>query len=73
MVTTDLEIIKDPDSWPIWPVLPMKRHGVLGYFYNTSASYSTVQFFLGNIYEQDKAIELLTTPEAVLSAGWRID
>lgn len=73
----DLEMIRHPDNWPIWPVLPMKRNvgGQLemGYFWNPSIYRDIMTFYIGNIYDQKHALEQNTSPEQVLQEGWRVD
>lgn len=67
-------MVRDPDKWPLWPTLPMKRHGETGFFVNTSVSYNTVKFYIGNMYDRKNAVEQnITDVEAVLDAGWRVD
>ena len=75
----DLNMIQNPDNWPAWPFLPMKRKTggqlEMAFFWNGSISDDTVLFFLGYIYEMKprKSAALKVTPEQVLALGWRVD
>lgn len=73
----DLGMIQNPDNWPIWPLLPMKRKvdGQLemGFFLSPSLYGNTVAFYIGNIHDRQKALELDMSPEQVIQDGWRVD
>lgn len=68
-----LEFIRDPDKWPTWPILPMKRRYELGFFFNDMLTNNHVVFYVGNIYERDKAIQQDVSPEQLLAEGWKVD
>lgn len=73
----NLDMVQNPDRWPIWPILPMKKvtDGQLeaGFFYNAHLNDNTVQFYVGNIHELPRAGLTNLTPEQVIDLGWRVD
>lgn len=74
----DLEMITNPDLWPMWPYLPMKRRvdssiPESGFFYSTSLRGNTVVFYEGNMITAKSANKTDLTPEQVLAAGWIVD
>lgn len=80
--STDQEMVEDPDSWPVWPYLPMKRRspetGQLehGYFFNSSTTNNkALVFYTGGLYDPTPGAKKPTglAVEQVLAAGWRVD
>jgi hypothetical protein len=71
--------INDPDQWPLWPVLPMKRDWNLnpnaGYLID-SGERPMIILYIGNIYAADRdrhtSVEF-DNLEAMFDQGWRID
>ena len=74
-----LEFMQDPDSWPRWPHLPLKRS-------LTNGQLETAWFYAGWLDEPDKVITLgnlfsgerhglmtYASCEAILADGWGID
>jgi hypothetical protein len=76
MGLTDAKIIADPDLWPKWPYLPLKKlnhHG--GFLYYDSRLPITV--YLGNLWRHDPIEKLekiqYRSIELMLTDGWKID
>jgi len=74
----DLEMIKNPDSWPQWPRLPIKRRTGEKRDKMELAMLleSQGQFYIGfgNIYAVMESREWRpVTPEQVIADGWIID
>ena len=77
-----IDMLKDPNTWPRWPVLPMKRLddteavgvvvAVSGYEYTL---FKTNMYLVPNTVEEllklDK--EQFKSAEDVLAAGWVVD
>lgn len=76
---TDKEIITDPDSWPCWPVLPLKRK-------NNSLEDKNLGILLAgkltvyHVYMFDIPQDLSKEPKTkynhvdeLLADGWRVD
>lgn len=77
---TDLEKIKDQDSWPIWPILPLKRKD--NSLQNKNLGFLHVQtpLVIYHAYIFDLPATLEGVPqtkyesiEALLADGWRVD
>jgi hypothetical protein len=78
----DLAMMRDPDRWPVWPQLPIKRNKdgaplELGRLLNTSLKDDTVAPIvrLGTIFEPWSNAETIEYPdlEAVVADGWIVD
>lgn len=79
------KMIKDQDSWPQWPFLPVKRRAVGGGFPETGLIAADPDYRKGiiNVYKanlfnlpQDPTgVEKITyqTVDAVLADGWVVD
>ena len=80
----DLDMLKNPGLWPLWPILPMKRSGwecgVIACARREKDS--PVRFFLWTrgMFEMepgyldfDSADKVYADAEAVVDDGWRID
>ena len=78
-----LKFVGDPDNWPMWPFLPLKRirKGILqaGFLFNGSLDDNTVapEVYIGTIYDKDMGPEsrryVYDSIEAVFEKGWKID
>lgn len=78
----DLDMVKDPDRWPQWPILPLKRgdqNEEIGFL--VASGIPTV--YLKNIWalkpgpmrDQLEGVSNLgySTFEELISDGWRVD
>ena len=75
-----LVMMKNPDSWSGWPILPLKKDykdRVMepGFLYDSEAKHTV---FMGNIFNLPKDIQTLpkeefSSFEAMFEAGWRVD
>ncbi len=66
----------DPNSWPQWPVLPLKNRkepGVLGYM--TESKNNPFRVYLGLIFGGAKptGVRNYKTVDELLDAGWVVD
>lgn len=69
----EVAFMRDPDEWPLWPVLPLKKTGgPLGALVESNVGVEPV-VRLGNIYTDSHDIESYESLEAVYDAGWRVD
>jgi hypothetical protein len=80
-----LEMMRDPNRWPAWPLLPVRKDNDLsiisidrpcGFIIEDPALKHTV--FKGNIFMPPEDISTLpkeefTSFEAMYEAGWRVD
>lgn len=83
MPRNDLEFLKDPDQWPNWPYLPLKRHDekrnlrVAVLFSGELTGTPTYRIAVGhNMYALAKIQPdewVVTTPEQVIADGWKVD
>lgn len=74
---TDAEFIRDPEQWPLWPVLPMKRNSnTLAYLLGDPPETGPITLWLGNFRgpaaHGEHSMEY-SSVEAMLAAGWRVD
>lgn len=75
----DLEMMKTPDRWPIWPRLPLKNPetDAHGYLANTSTTDNTVEpkIFTHYIFEAHNSDDFIQfdSLEAIVEAGWTVD
>ena len=78
---TDKEFIEDPNLWPYWPLLPMKRHNGVDFQCGLVLQNRPTVVLLGvNIYASDRAELLERAPrqsyasiDDMLADGWQID
>jgi hypothetical protein len=76
---SDLEFMKDPTKWPMWPFLPLKNRGLR----QASPDRPSVGlltesgFLLGaNLFDREsvaKANPQTITPEQLIALGWEVD
>lgn len=74
----DLVMLRHPDRWPRWPVLPLVRGATVGCLMADSQGYVLLYC---NIYALPRSAaefealrkEVYATAEAVLDAGWEVD
>jgi len=75
----DLEMMRTPDNWPIWPRLPLKRpgHGEHGYLVNTHLYDNTVEpkVYMGLIFEDHGSLKFkeYESLQAIVDDGWTVD
>jgi hypothetical protein len=81
---SELEFIKNPDNWPNWPMLPLKKPGSAFTDQNGIAvlvedrevkGQIRFRLYIGqNIYDfSPRGEHSIVTPEDVVRAGWKID
>ena len=77
----DVAFINDPDEWPAWPRLPVKKQ-VEGQNWPEMAvivplSEGGLGLFEGNLFQSEplppEPIEKFKNGQAVFAAGWRVD
>jgi len=78
-----LEMLKRPDLWGYWPVLPMKKPAILernfmdvnGMGYVLDAEGCQNKVFIGNIFLASKSDRFIQydSLEAMLIDGWVVD
>ena len=75
---TSLEFMRDPNEWPTWPVLPVKRRGSMdvGLMLEGQGNKAAPIVYLTNLFirdfencEQKKYEDL----EGVVDDGWVVD
>lgn len=80
----EIDMINDPKKWPMWPFLPLKKHGQTGFLscavlIEQKRENNEIKIFKGvTIYdniEKIKSSESETFPntEALVDAGWMVD
>lgn len=80
----NLEFMRDPDKWPLWPILPLKRRSnIAGIPPETGfmAGGWPGIVYRGNLHEVKTGMNLndhfsrseFLSLEAVVAAGWRVD
>lgn len=79
---SEAAMVRDPDQWPQWPVLPMKNreqreHGspAIGFLQDTGIA-EPVVLYHGNIFDggrDDLATTVFQTVDDLLGAGWVVD
>jgi hypothetical protein len=74
------KMLKDEDTWPNWPVLPMKNRRQTGRLmqlgYILASSPMKFELREGNIFRidpNDKIIATYGTVEELIDAGWVVD
>jgi hypothetical protein len=84
---TDGDFIRNPDLWPVWPRLPVKRyapgshHAEMGVVLDESGGLDgplpePVRVYLGNLYDdaiQHREYLRYETVDDMLGAGWEVD
>ena len=80
MERKDLEYLKDPNLWPAWPVLPLKRKKLSGgwpeFGYVIAVEGQLTWIRSGNIFAMDPTDPVTytyETPEALLADGWVVN
>jgi hypothetical protein len=76
----DLAMMRDPDRWPAWPLLPLKRY-VPGKPIAETACLARLgkdQYVLAmgvNVFQgpDDQTEWVRTTPEQLVEQGWMVD
>lgn len=76
---SDLEFMKDPNKWPMWPFLPLKNRGLR----QTSPDRPSVGlltengFCMGaNLFDPESVVKIepqAITPEQLIALGWEVD
>lgn len=69
----DLAMLKNPDAWPRWPVLPLKRPDSYALAFVTESSAGKLKLYEGNIWSKPKGDGVELAPEDVIAAGWLVD
>lgn len=74
---SDVEFMKDPDKWPYWPVLPLKRYVNNNLECGLIFASGEPKIFLTNVFAGKNLEEVDTISyesyEALTGAGWMID
>ena len=79
---TDLQFMRNPDKWPNWPLLPLKKKGDFHCQYAFITEQVGPPFYLyeGSIYEPKVTSSLQSLPkkayltlQAILDDGWEVD
>ncbi len=72
-----LEFLADPDTWPKWPALPLKRRTPKGPDLAVVMAGNRTKLYLTNLYMLGQADKLeflqYDSVEDVVKAGWIID
>jgi hypothetical protein len=74
-----IAMMQNPDRWPVWPYLPLKRYPASGPMqtgYLVHATDARFTVFLGLIAfarPMDDARETFDSFEAIVAAGWEVD
>jgi hypothetical protein len=78
----EVEMMSDPDKWPAWPFLPLKKPGQsaktgeYAYLYNDDLNaYPKITCFKGLMYDHkpdNDRVEFASFTE-LLNQGWRVD
>jgi len=77
MESKSKEMIENPDSWPLWPYLPLvnKKTKNVGYLFDLQPCCYDV--YNGNIYAKnigsDIPVQQYSSFDEFYEAGWRID
>ncbi len=75
----DLDMMKTPDRWPIWPRLPLRNPETdeHGYLANTSTTDNTVEpkVFMHYVFEVHNSDDFKNygSLEEIVDAGWTVD
>ena len=71
-----LDMMKNPDRWPVWPLLPLiKGKDEVGVLLQSEGAYIVV---LANLYMMPKSLDLAPqikydSAEAIVADGWIVD
>jgi hypothetical protein len=71
-----LEMMNNPDRWPVWPLLPLiKGKNEMGVLLQSEGAYVVV---LTNLYMLPKSLDLAPqikydSTEAIIADGWIVD
>jgi hypothetical protein len=81
----DVAFIMNPNKWPRWPFLPLKRKGEnglqVGYLYGDPVTSmgrlaAPLKIYGGNIFSpspDDPVVGEYDSADALVAAGWRVD
>lgn len=76
----DLRFLQDPNLWPAWPFLPLKRYNATGgwpeFGYVVAVKGQLTSIRKGNMFgakSDDPVTWVYETPEALLADGWEVD
>lgn len=76
----DLAMMKNPDLWPAWPILPLKNRESATVGFLLEATDCKFKIFLGNFWKlgEEGYFESLETKtfdsfEAIIAEGWHVD
>ncbi len=77
---SDAEMCKQADTWPLWPILPMKTDKKTGLLIADASFEEGVKVFLMNMFDLKPGVDLTkiktatySSVEKMLADGWRID
>ncbi|RPJ04008.1 MAG: hypothetical protein EHM36_11420 [Deltaproteobacteria bacterium] len=72
-----IDLMIDPDKWPMWPFLPLKRRqdNETGFLYSSGDTFTV---YHGNVFNPPKNLDLATKDvygsfKEILAAGWEVD
>ena len=71
-----LDMMKNPDRWPVWPLLPLiKGKDEVGVLLQSEGAYIVV---LANLYMMPKSVDQAPqikygSAEAIVADGWIVD
>jgi hypothetical protein len=71
----DLGMLKRPDLWPNWGVLPLKnrRDERLGYVFASDSTTVIIGLIFGDLRDPARERVHYADHEAVIDAGWVVD
>lgn len=72
----DLEMMKNRDRWPQWPILPIKRRGANGM--EVAILFASEPFTMFNgpcmfLPHNEWPVSIEVTPEQLIEDGWEVD
>lgn len=82
MDKSDAEFMEDENSWPMWPVLPVKKRGEMGPNIGVLLAGNGPRVYYGNMYDKgfgspewfaNTKSEEFDSYVEVVHAGWVVD